>query len=243
MKPLFMRMNSIAVLTWLLSLTSDLTRISAPSYYLGLIALVAQVLFFRFFPIRLAAAAAVLWCHHLIFDSGVMGNSHHGWALAALPLIFLSGEGLTFSSRDRTAIRCAQALLLAPYFLSGIWRFLSLAHIKSIHDAAAAVLDFPAEMMAYTVAEGNGPSPAVWAWLAGSPYILFAGFTAVWAFEIFSVVPVLRPRFTMAFGVFAALFHLSMGVVFSVWFTPMILSALFYLVAAEVFLKLDPAAE
>lgn len=204
----------------------------------ALLPLAAAVPFSHRREARASAAVAALMAHQWLFSAGVIGHHSHGWPLAAVELVFISGSGRAFTSRDLTIVRSAQALLLAPYFLSGLWRLLSLISIDGFQAKLNAITEFPTEALAFAVAEGNGPLPGFAPWIEAHPGILLAGFIFFWAFEIFAFVPVLAPRWTRVWGWCAFVFHLSVTLLLSIYFTPMMLSSLFFLVLTEEYLKL-----
>lgn len=205
-------------------------------FFALLLPLAIGFLFSQVRAARIAAAVAAVVAHQWLLGAGLIGHHSHVWPIASVVLIFISDIGENFSARDLIIVRAAQALALVPYFLAGVWRLLSVMSIDGFRNKLLAIHEFPKEVMAYSVAEGGGPLPDVAPWIKAFPNVILTGLLIFWAFELLAIVPVFAPRWTRIWGWWALVFHLSIGLTLSIWFTPMILSSFYLLVLTEEYL-------
>jgi hypothetical protein len=203
----------------------------------GFAVLVYAVLRPRPRAVRIAAFLAVAVAHYLMHSAGRIGNASYPWPLSALLMVALSEEGAELSPKDEAWIRAQQGLILAPYFLAGVWRLWSCLHAGSLGAMFAAVVNFPMESLAYAVAQGHGPPLPIRELMMAHPGPLAAGFLLSWAFELTAFVPLLKPRWLKIWGLSAVAFHSLTGIFLAVYFVPMILSTIFFLLLADGFLR------
>jgi hypothetical protein len=242
-KPLYLKSAYALLLFWFCWIGREVVLLQAWAGPLLFSVFLLAVINPRRIAFRAAAFAAAAYAHHVVFSAGLTGHSHHAWPLAAGALVFVSGAGARFTENDLRAVRCGQALLLAPYFLSGLWRLHSALQPEAPAGFFEMFLQFPQESLAYALAEGNGPPDRIVQFIIQWPVAAAIGIAAIWIFELTSIVPVLKPKLTRWWGLAAVAFHFSTGMMLSVWFYPMILSSLFFLFLTEEFLERDKASD
>ena len=224
--------NSIAWLWPLAWLPNDISALSL--WVLCGTLLVANflvVIFPRFFLLRALAAISVFMLGAAANSFGQISHSDLTWVLIAVALTFLpffeGGKRYKF-------MLCAQALLLATYFTSGVWKALSFAKAMfspGFLEKLAATLP---EIIAHSIS-GEGAVPrAVAATLGSWPLISSALWIVAILFQLSTVFWLLRPDRARLWGALIILFHATNMMILGFQFVaPMLLAFFIFFIWPE----------
>ena len=162
---------------------------------------------------------------------GKVNHSYHALIYLSLFIPFLDLSNGVGEKGNLLLVRICQATLLSTYFTSGLWKFRRIGF--SGWTAAAQ------ENVAGAVAYGRGPHQFIIDnFIINNTWILTTGFLAIFIFQICCILPVIKPRMSLLFGILICIFHLMTGIFMGIWMPHMFFAALFILVLTELhFLK------
>ena len=182
----------------------------------------------------LASGSYILFVS-LLNSFGKINHSHHALLFFSLLIPFIELEEPAEAKRNLSLIRICQAVLLSFYFSSGLWKIRGLG----FGDWTASLKENIANSAVYN----RGPHEfIVNNFVLENTWILTSGFILVALFQILCVVPVLKPKLNIHFGILACLFHLLTGSFMGIWMPQMFFAAFFILIFTEVFF-LKPNSE
>ena len=165
--------------------------------------------------------------------SGKGEHLYYIWMISSFCLCFFSLQKSLNSRRNYTILRLIQGLLLSHYFLSGMWKVCSMIQAKFQFSFKDIVFEY----VAYTLARGRDANPLLDMLLYQIPELLSIGFLFVLLFQLSSLIPVIFDRFFILYGVFALIFHFSVGLLLGIYFIPLALAVLFFLIICEFMIK------
>lgn len=207
----------IQCIIWFLSLFFCLVCLLRPNKYF-------QILATCFFLLSISIYISCL---------GKGEHLYYAWMISSFCLCFFSLQKPLNSKRNYTVLRLIQGLLLSHYFLSGVWKLYSMIQAKF----KVSFKDIVIEYIAFTLARGRELHPILEIFLYQTPELLSIGFFCVLLFQLSSLIPVIFDRFFILYGVFALLFHFSVGLLLGIYFNPTVLAALFFLIICEFMIK------
>ncbi len=202
-----------------------------PLFYVGsvvlcLIAAGLTAIFPEKLPLRLLTFLlfTLVVCNQFTFEMHV-NMLGHAWVIVSFALCFWSRR----LERQAQVLRVIQVLLLAHYFMSGLWKVRYLAKNLIDHPAGAVIYSTVFDPIAECIFEGNFIRPELIEALVHHPGFATLGWISVIAFQIFAFVPVTQPRYVRTWGIMAVAFHVTIGLVMGIWFTSTMLAALYFL--------------
>lgn len=184
--------------------------------------------------LRVCTSILVLMLFSIIYSYGKIGHSYHIWMISSILMCSLYSDRPLLSRFNCFVIRLNQTVLLSHYFISGLWKIRLLISTKFEFSLKDIILEY----IAYGFAESEEPHNLLLKSLVHQyPWILALGFAGVIVFQITSVLPVFLNRFFTFYGILALLFHLSTGIMLSIYFHPTVLGILFFLFFTEMMIK------
>lgn len=208
------------------------SHFSFPVLYLTTIFLSLACIVKPHIGLRLLVSAFFLILLSIKFSYGKINHSEHIWMISSLLACLASSNKPIWDFKNLLAIRLMQSTLLCFYFISGLWKLRSLG-FSGWSEASL-------EHIAYTIAEGNGPTGFMQQLLmVDKVWLTTTGFTLVVLFQISSIVPVISMKYFKIWGLGAVLFHLSTGLALGIWFNSTALAAILFLIFFQNLLEWD----
>ena len=167
----------------------------------------------------------------LLYSFGKINHDSHVWIISVLLMCFIDSKSNINNSINRNIITSLQTIFLTHYVSSGLWKLKRFENFDFDYFTKT-ILDH----ISYSVVEGNLMTVVIKPIIQNCSWLLGLGLIAVLCFQISCVVPILFRRFYIFYGCLILFFHLSVGVVLSIWFSKTVLGVLFFLVYTE-FLK------
>ena len=118
-------------------------------------------------------------------------------------------------------------MLLSHYFISSLWKIRKMA---SSHFEFS-LLEIVLEYIAYSLEDKMYPLLKIL--LYDYSWLLSLGYFCVLLFQLTALTPIIFNRFFKFYGILAVLFHLSTGIILSIYMSSTVLAVIFFLIIAE----------
>ena len=160
------------------------------------------------------------------FSFGKVNHTQHLWIMSLYAMIFFDVRKSFYQKPNLIVYDFIQTILLGTYFVSGLWKL----RVWLGSGMSAGFQDSIANVIAYAIAEGNGPNPALHSLMREQIWIFSFAFLLALLFQLSTPLAIFIKKYRYAWGIFACVFHLATGYVMGVWFIEQTMAAFFFLV-------------
>jgi hypothetical protein len=178
---------------------------------------------------RILIALSFLFLHSALPLLGYRTYSLYAWAFAVIVLIFMNKN--VRIQGPQPGVEIVQAIILAFYFSSGLWKLRSAFSSSSFWEYFSSIRN----LIAYSIAQGDGPMTNLQDPDLLKSNFLIIGFILVILFQLGAIIPLIFKRWLPIWGLMAILFHFSTGAFMNIWFGEQILADLFFLILLSPF--------
>lgn len=179
--------------------------------------------------IRFAVAVFMSFLLLVYYWGAHMSHTYHAWVICLYVMCFLNADQELDKGNNLSIIRLAQSLLLSHYFIAGLWKVRTMFAF----DNLTVFLNYPLDLVASSLAEGQWINYGIIVMIKEWPGVIVFGWMSVVVFQLSTIVPIIKGRGYMVWGLLALGFHFIGGLFLGVWFAQTVLTLLFFLVITE----------
>ncbi len=151
---------------------------------------------------RIAAAVIASILTFSAFSFGKINHPTNVWLISAFLMIFFDPKRGFREKPNLYIYDLIQTVILTTYFISGLWKLRDWWSAGSSFDFQSSILS----AVAYSIAEGNGPSPVLYPLLDHQAWVFVFGFFVMLLFQLTTVFAVFVRKYRPLWGCFAVFF-------------------------------------